>query len=77
MEDLASLLHPEIFTGKFLVAHFGHGSVFQPLYQDIDRYESVVHGEIFPPIMKGNKIFKGKLYNNITLIDSYNYSMTG
>ena len=28
-------------------------------------------------MMKGNKIMKGKLYNNITLIDSYNYMMTG
>ena len=41
------------------------------------RYNSIIQGKIAPPMMKGNKIMKGKLYNNITLIDSYNYMMTG
>ena len=40
-------------------------------------YASVVQGKLDPPIMEGNKIMKGKLYNDITLIDSFNCMMTG
>jgi hypothetical protein len=40
------------------------------------QYDSVVQGKLKDPIMRGNKIIKGYLFNNITLIDSYNYLST-
>ena len=77
MEALRDLLHTPQFNGKILIAHYGQGFDFQLLYEDMYRYESIVHGKLDPPIMKGNKIIKGKLYNDITLIDSFNYMMSG
>ena len=77
MSDLITLLRTEVFKGKTLIAHYGQGFDFQLLYEDMYSYASVVQGKLDPPIMKGDRIMKGKLYNDITLIDSFNYMMTG
>ena len=77
MSDVTPLLRTEAFKGKTLIAHYCEGFDFQLLYEDMYSYASVVQGKLDPPIMKGNKIMEGKLYNDITLIDSFNYMMTG
>ena len=65
------------FKGKTLITHYGQGFDFQLLYEDMYSYGLVIQGNLNAPIMKGNKIMKGKLYNDITLVDSFNYIMSG
>jgi hypothetical protein len=36
-----------------------------------------IHGKMKDPIMRGQKIIKGYIFNEITLIDSYNYISAG
>jgi hypothetical protein len=73
IEDFCQLLTRPEFDGAILIAHYGQGFDFQILYQYMFRYDSVVQGKLKDPIMRGNKIIKGFMFNNITLIDSYNY----
>ena len=77
MSDVTPLLRTEAFKGKTLIAHYGQGFDFQLLYEDMYSYDSVVQGKLDPPSMKGNKMMKGKLYNDMTRIDSFNYMLTG
>jgi hypothetical protein len=37
------------------------------------RYSGMLHGKLQNPVMRGQKIIKGYLFNDITLIDSSNY----
>ena len=41
------------------------------------RYAGILHGKIKDPIMREQKIIKGYIVNDITLIDSYNYISQG
>ena len=66
------LTRPEL-KGAYLVAHYGQGFDFQLLYNYMFRYSGMFHGKMKDPIMRGQKIIKGYLFNEITLIDSYNY----
>ena len=66
------LTRPEL-KGTSLIAHYGQGFDFQLLYQYMFRYSGMFHGKMKDPIMRGQKIIKGYLFNDITLIDSYNY----
>lgn len=66
------LTRPEL-KGAYLIAHYGQGFDFQLLYQHMFRYAGMFHGKMKDPIMRGQKIIKGYLFNDITLIDSYNY----
>ena len=70
------LTRPEL-KGAYLVAHYGQGFDFQLLYNYMFRYSGVLHGKIKDPIMRGQKIIKGYIFNDITLIDSYNYISQG
>ena len=70
------LTRPE-FKGATLIAHYGQGFDFQLLYQYMFRYDSVIQGKLIDPVMRGNKIIKGYLFNDITLIDSFNYLSQG
>ena len=70
------LTRPEL-KGAYLVAHYGQGFDFQLLYNYMFRYSGMFHGKMKDPIMRGQKIIKGYLFNEITLIDSYNYISQG
>ena len=77
IEEFCQVLTRPEFKGAILIAHYGQGFDFQLLYQHMFRYDSVVQGKLMDPVMRGNKIVKGYLFNDITLIDSFNYLSTG
>ena len=66
MKDLTDLLRSDPFNGKILIAHYGQGFDFQLLYEYMYSYGSMVQGKLDPPLLKGNKIMKGKLYNALS-----------
>jgi hypothetical protein len=71
--DFCHFLKSPDLKGASLLAHYGQGFDFQLLYDYMFRYDSVVHGKMKDPVMRGQKIIKGYLFNEIDLIDSYNY----
>ena len=73
IEDFCEFLTQPHMKGAYLVAHYGQGFDFQLLYNYMFRYSGMLHGKVKDPIMRGQKIIKGYLFNEITLIDSYNY----
>ena len=77
IDAFASFLQRKELKGAYLIAHYGQGFDFQLLYQYMFRADGVMHGKIRNPVMRGNKIVKGFIFNNITLIDSYSYISQG
>jgi G:T-mismatch repair DNA endonuclease (very short patch repair protein) len=77
IDDFCQVLTRPEFNGTTLIAHYGQGFDFQLLYQYMFRYDSIIQGKLMDPVMRGNKIIKGYLFNDITLIDSFNYLSTG
>jgi hypothetical protein len=71
--NFCQFLTRQEMKGAYLVAHYGQGFDFQLLYNYMFRYSGMCHGKIKDPIMRGQKIIKGYIFNDITLIDSYNY----
>jgi hypothetical protein len=77
IDAFASFLQRKELKGAYLIAHYGQGFDFQLLYQHMFRADGLMHGKMKNPIMRGNKIIKGFIFNDITLVDSYSYISSG
>jgi hypothetical protein len=60
---LLRFLQRKELKGAYLIAHYGQGFDFQLLYQYMFRADGVMHGKIQNPVMRGNKIIKGFIFN--------------